>query len=79
MREIDINTISIRSAYAYNKSGSIYYSNLSRVKNHDGITCYVIMSGKYTNGKLFSKKIIKISIESFFKLKNAILDTNCLD
>jgi hypothetical protein len=74
MRKIDVNTISIRHAYAYSKSGSIFYSNLSNVKNPDSVDCYVQITGKYIDGGIFVKKIMGISLESFSKLKNIILD-----
>lgn len=73
MKQIDKSTIRLVDSFGYNKSGSIFYKNLATVKNGDDLNCFIVLKGKYKDGKLF-KKEYKVSFKSYKELFDLTLE-----
>ena len=72
MKVIENSSIRIIDSFAYNKSGKIFYRNLSTLRNGDDLNCFVIIKGKYRNGESF-KRECKVSFRSYKELSNLSL------
>lgn len=70
---IDINSIFLHDSWAYNSQKSVYIIDISKYKLDDlkDYKFFMIISGKYKDGKNFKRMECEVSRENFnYFLKN---------